>query len=204
MIAASGSVAAFWWRLRPGAIELAALDAALACDGPRPAVFLQGRAVDWLSEPTGLTAPRRAGADWQVCIGSWRRRNSEPLPAPFRPATLARWIDRICPDRSDRPGPELVFDVGRAPVDGRDRIETLEPILAAASLDRDVTVLVHGQGRDHLAGPGSEAWDQLADFELAALAVVCAADDPRPRLGNLIGPERAARLRDEAFKLVTL
>ena len=207
MIGGQGSTLALWWRRSPGEDDLAAVEAA-ASSGPHPAVFLQGEAVDWVADPVGLTAARRASADWQVCIGSWRRRHPDcpdaPLPAPFRAATLTQWLDHICPAGPVDATPELLFDVGRAPRDGRDRIETLEPILAAASLDRDVMVLVHGDGRAHLDGPGAEAWDQLTDFDLAELRVVHVPAAGWSGRGMGVEPETAARLRREVFKLVTL
>lgn len=207
MIGGHGSAPELWWRQPPAESDLAAIEAA-ASTGARAAVFLQGEAVDWVADPVGLTAARRDAADWQVCIGSWRRRHpeapDEAPPVPFRASTLTGWLDRICPEGALTGGPELVFDVGRAPRDGRDRVETLEPILAAASLDRDVTVVVHGDGRAHLDGPGSEAWDQLTDFELADLWVVRGLGPGAPRRGTSVEPEAAARLRREAFKLVIL
>jgi hypothetical protein len=211
---APGSTADFWWRQLPDARAFQALDAAVAEPGARPTVFLQGEAVDWVRE--AIDGPAASGpieslpdaVDWWVCIGSWRRRSpsgrTDDLPAPFRPASLAQWIDRVTPPASA--GHELVFVIDRPPAGPRDRIETLEPVLAAAALERDVAVLLRGPGRQHLVGPGAEAWDQLTDFDLAAVFLLDGdalpfsdADRGRP-----IDAEQAARLRGEAGTMIEL
>lgn len=184
-------------------------------------MFLQGQAVDWLCaalERTGDARALQESVDWWVCIGSWRRRaphavihdRIDDLPAPLRAASLPQWIERTVPDRTrggdPEAGHELLFLVEQAPDGEHDRIETLEPILAAAALERDVAVLVRGAGGQHLVGPGGEAWDQLTDFELAPVFVLDASDEEGTALdrGRAIDAARAARLCDEAATMIAL
>lgn len=217
---AEGSAADFWWRQLPGAREFLALDTAVVECGARPTVFLQSDAVDWVGEAgegsasSGPIEALRDAVDWWVCIGSWRRRSpsgrSDDLPAPFRPASLTQWIDRVSPPAS--PGPdgapryEILFVIDRQPDGPWDRSETLEPVLAAAALERDVAVLLRGPGQRHLVGPGAEAWDQLKDFDLATLFLLDEGEMPlsNPDRGRLIDAQRAARLCGEAGTMFVL
>ncbi|MBY6205281.1 hypothetical protein [Halomonas denitrificans] len=64
---------------------------------------------------------------------------------------------------------DLLFEIAHQPIDDRDRLETLEPVLAAATLELDIDVLFRGAGAGHLAGPGSERWNQVIDFGLGRL-----------------------------------
>lgn len=207
-------MADFWWRRAPGQHEFRALDAALQRADRRPTVFLQGEAVDWIIDAiarAGRFDARRDRVDWWVCIGSWRRRASssclDELPAPLQAASLPQWIDRTLPQRRDAPdGHEVLFVVDRAPRGPCDRIETLEPVLAAAALERDVAVLLQGPGTGHLVGPGAEAWDQLVDHELAPFFVLDASPGSstgRER-GQAVDAAQADRLRREAGRMVDL
>ena len=76
----------------------------------RTRVFLQGDGVTLATDPD-LPGALLDAADWQVCIGSWKRRHDGEPPAPFEPATLAAWLDALLP--ATGPAPELV-SMGRA------------------------------------------------------------------------------------------
>lgn len=81
------------------------LDTLLGGSGPRTRVFLQGDGVD-LAAGQPLPEALRDAADWQVCVGSWRRRHEHDPRDPFELATLAGWLDALLPSTGD--SPELV------------------------------------------------------------------------------------------------
>lgn len=177
---------------------------ALAADARIRRVFLQGAAVEIAASDEARRIVRPSVAEWQVCIGAWRRRHPGEPPAPFVASSLAQWVDAVCDGGSEAAGPDLLFELERPPLDDRDRLETLEPILAAVALEREVVVLVRDGGREHLEGPGAERWDQLTDFGLADLEVL---DEPGGRTllrGRPIDRRRYEQRRAEARKIVRL
>ena len=108
---------------------------------------------------------------------------------------------------------DLLFEIAHAPIDDRDRLESLEPVLAAATLELDIDVLFRGAGAGHLAGPGSERWNQVVDFDLGRLWLqpngVEACDGGPGADSRGVGAERISadeieQLRRRARKIVVL
>lgn len=150
-------------------------------------VFFQGEGVAWFAGAGPSDCLGESSEAW-ACIGSWRRRHSADPPGACRLASLAEWLDLLLPPSGG--GPELIclghgdpgtgalesasttdllFEIRHRPADDRDRLETLEPVLAAAGLELEVDVLFEGAGTAHLAGAGAERWNQLIDFDLGRL-----------------------------------
>ncbi len=105
---------------------------------------------------------------------------------------------------------DLLFEIVHGPVDDRDRLESLEPVLAAATLEFDIDVLFRGAGAGHLAGPGSERWCQVIDFDLGRLWLCPDAIDQNAvesvavvEAGR-IGADEVEQLRRRARKIVVL
>lgn len=68
------------------------------------------------------------------------------------------------------PERRFLIEVGELP-DPADRRELLELVLAAASIDLSVTVLLRGAAADLLTLSSTRAWRQLIDQELASVGV---------------------------------
>ena len=107
---------------------------------------------------------------------------------------------------------DLLFEIAHPPRDDLDRLETLEPVLAAASIELDFDILFLGAGSAHLTGDGSAGWNQLIDFGLGRLWAA-RVDSPRlQRLGAGGVPATAEpqetktveQLRRRARKIVAL
>lgn len=104
---------------------------------------------------------------------------------------------------------DLLFEIVHGPVDDRDRLESLEPVLAAATLELDIDVLFRGAGAGHLAGPGSERWSQVIDFDLGRLWLHLDAVDQdlvesAVVEAERIGADEVEQLRRRARKIVAL
>lgn len=108
--------------------------------------------------------------------------------------------------------PDLLFEIGHEPANDLDRLETLEPVLAAAALELDIDVLFFGSGVAHLSGDGAERWDQLIDFGLGRLWIEPAdsrqARPVVPARGDSVNEspemETVEQLRRRARKIVGL
>lgn len=100
---------------------------------------------------------------------------------------------------------DVLIEIDFAPRDARERTETLEVVLGAASLELALVVLLHGSAADHLCGDFERRWLQLTDFGLARLLV----HEP---LGNLessvpferVGPAEVEQARRNALTIMML
>jgi hypothetical protein len=148
-----------------------------------------------------------------VCRTSWRRRfGDDPVPLPFRQATLATLlgdvegserIDSVTPASalcSARPmaGP-MLLELDRPPGDDRDALETLEIVLAAAALELPATVLVTQRGRGHLDGESGRRWRQVTDLGLMPVLVEGCASK-----GHAVTGSDAVAARRRAGRIVLL
>ncbi len=100
---------------------------------------------------------------------------------------------------------DLLFEIAHEPAGDRDRLESLEPVLAAAALEFDVDVLFEGAGSGHLTGPNCERWNQLVDFGLGRLWLHPDDVEPGARVkAERIDGEKVGQLRRRARKIVRL
>jgi hypothetical protein len=193
-------------------------DRSEAVVGPSDLVFLHAGAVAMAGRP-GAFFPAGRGS-FRVCRTSWHRRFPGRLPdPPFELSTLTRLIAHIaagaprvdsdglggaCCSREAGDGGYLL-EVAFAPGSPRRAGETVEWLLAAASLELDVRVLFSAEGLGHLRGDFARAWRQFVDFGLAELyAQTGPAADALDADARCIAAAEAVRLRGEARQVIVL
>lgn len=100
---------------------------------------------------------------------------------------------------------DLLIEIGYAPRDARERIETLEVILGAASLELDIAVCLLGSGSNHLRGDFERRWLQLTDFGLARILVFDAHRDSDSSVPfERISRAEVEQVRRKALTIMTL
>jgi len=182
-------------------------------------VFLHGDAVESADRLKTL-AVRSHAASFQVCRTSWCRRHPGRAPAPpFELSTLTRLIASIaagagrvdsdglsgaCCSQGSGDGGYLL-EIAFAPDSPRQAEETVEWLLAAASLELDVRVLFSAGGLAHLRGEFAPAWRQFIDFDLAGLyAQTGNRVDPLDVDARCIEPSDAIGLRGDRRQVILL
>lgn len=212
---------------------LAALTDGGSCTAPAT-IFFQGDgcataralAQEWFGKQEGFGKPDTDRLDLRVCSTSWSRRyGPDPAPAPLRAESLMFLFQRLAlahrvdsfgqggwyccdvPDvqASDGTAGRLLMEIGSAPVDERQRRETLEVALGAAALELDAGVLFHGAGLEHLVGEGARGWRQIGDYGLLEILAEGAGGPGGPEIVDTwLSPCRAARRRTKAATILVL
>ncbi|MGY6589067.1 MAG: hypothetical protein ACXIUB_12360 [Wenzhouxiangella sp.] len=140
-------------------------------------VFLHGEGVNWARQP-GLDA------ELLICSASWQRRFGQQAPGSGRPASLmvfwarARAEGRVFSRGSPacgRPGQggDAWLLRYRGDESALARREALELVMAGASLDLDLTVVLEPSAWGAFSDQDWQGWQQLLDHQLANL--VCRA-----------------------------
>jgi len=170
----------------------------------------------------GASALARSGRfDLCVCSTSWKRRYGQvPPPSPLRAESLVFFYQRLARARRvdsfglggccccpvpvvGRDAVPLLIEIAAAPADERQHRETLEVALGAAALELVGGVLLHGRGREHLAGERARGWRQITDFELLEVASLDAGGRPAPDAGAVaVDAGRARQMRAAATILL--
>lgn len=145
-------------------------------------LFLHGNAVA-LAEP-GRMPTVNTGAALEVCATSWRRRYAGVPDPRFSLGSLASMYHVLASAdayrvwgegglsgwrRTAGRAADWLFEIVHAPCNERDRVETLEFVLAAAALDLEARVLFRDSGYNHLLTDAARGWAQLSDFDLMEL-----------------------------------
>lgn len=148
-------------------------------------VFLHGDGVAWACQ---------AGhqAELLICSASWQRRFGRQPPASGVLASLMMfWTRSQASGRlisRDRQIDQWQGEPGRAAWQLRylgdesalARREALELVMAGASLDLDITVLLDPAAWRSFEAEDWQGWQQLTDHQLACLQCLARADDPIP------------------------
>jgi len=149
-------------------------------------LFFHAGAVEQLQDPA---SPWRElfdepSIDVAYCSAAWQRRGFADPPAGVEASTLVRFWDALwrhweaqSPSWDEGEPIRVTIDSPRDPQDWSDSLEVL---LAAATLDLPLEVEFSASAWDALCRDVASraAWQQLLDFEMARLCVRDAAPDP--------------------------